>query len=75
MENAGLYLLTSFIWGSTWLAIKYQLGVVAPEVSIVYRFALAAVILGVYVLLRRLPMRFSIREHGFIALYPAAWWR
>jgi len=71
MENAGLYLLTSFIWGSTWLAIKYQLGGVAPEISIVYRFALAAAILGVYVLLRRLPMRFSLREHGFIALQGA----
>ena len=71
MENAGLYLLTSFIWGSTWLAIKYQLGLVAPEISIVYRFALAAAILGVYVLLRRLPMRFSLREHGFIALQGA----
>jgi drug/metabolite transporter (DMT)-like permease len=71
MENAGLYLLTSFIWGSTWLAIKYQLGVVAPEVSIVYRFALAAAILGAYVMLRRLPMRFSLREHGFIALQGA----
>src|SRR4030067_160861 len=71
MENAGLYLLTSFIWGSTWLAIKYQLGVVAPEVSIVYRFALAAAILGVYVLLRRLPMRFSLREHVCIALQGA----
>lgn len=71
MENAGLYLLASFIWGSTWLAIKYQLGVVPPELSIVYRFALAAAILGAYVWLRRLPMRFSLREHGFIALQGA----
>src|SRR3990172_1145113 len=55
MENAGLYLLTSFIWGSTWLAIKYQLGVVAPEISIVYRFALAAAILGVYLSEQTLP--------------------
>jgi drug/metabolite transporter (DMT)-like permease len=71
VENAGLYLLTSFIWGSTWLAIKYQLGVVAPELSIVYRFALAAAMLGGYVWLRRLPMRFSRRQHGFIALQGA----
>jgi drug/metabolite transporter (DMT)-like permease len=71
LENAGLYLLASFIWGSTWLAIKYQLGVVPPELSIVYRFALAAAILGAYVWLRRLPMRFSLREHGFIALQGA----
>lgn len=71
MENIGLYLLTSFIWGSTWLAIKYQLGVVAPEISIVYRFALAAVMLMAYVGMRRLPMSFSRREHGFIALQGA----
>lgn len=71
MENVGLYVLTSLIWGSTWLAIKFQLGVVAPELSIVYRFALAAAMLGVYARLRRLPMRFSLREHGFIALQGA----
>jgi drug/metabolite transporter (DMT)-like permease len=71
LENAGLYLLTSLIWGSTWLAIKYQLGMVAPELSIVYRFSLAAALLGAYVWLRRLPMKFTLREHGFIALQGA----
>ena len=45
MQNATLYLLTSLIWGSTWLAIKYQLGSVDPEISVAYRFALAAAIL------------------------------
>ncbi|HMK07421.1 MAG TPA: EamA family transporter [Anaerolineales bacterium] len=68
MENAFFYALTSLIWGSTWLAITFQLGVVAPEASIVYRFALAAIVLMVYVALRRLPMRFSARQHGQIAL-------
>ncbi len=68
MQNALLYILTSFIWGSTWLAIKLQLGVVAPEMSIAYRFLLAALVLGIYVLIRRLPMRFDLRQHLFIAL-------
>ena len=36
-NNKLLYAITVLIWGSTWLAIKFQLGVVAPEVSIVYR--------------------------------------
>ena len=40
-HSASLYLTTVLIWGSTWLAIKFQLGVVAPEVSLVYRFAIA----------------------------------
>lgn len=68
MQNLALYLLTSLIWGSTWLAIKFQLGTVDPEFSIVYRFALAAVLLLGFSALRKLPMRFSLRQHLFIAL-------
>ncbi|MGB5843193.1 MAG: EamA family transporter [Anaerolineales bacterium] len=68
MHNASLYLITVFIWGSTWLAIKYQLGVVSPELSVAYRFGLAAVILIVFSLVRRLPLRFNIKSHGFFAL-------
>jgi drug/metabolite transporter (DMT)-like permease len=68
MRNVLLYTLTSLIWGSTWLAIKFQLGTVDPEMSIVYRFALAAALLIGYSLIRRLPMRFSSRQHLFIAL-------
>ena len=68
MYNAFLYLVTVFIWGSTWLAIKFQLGVVPPELSIAYRFFLAALILFVFSLLRRLPMRFELKTHGFFAL-------
>ncbi|MGB3702623.1 MAG: EamA family transporter [Anaerolineales bacterium] len=68
MYNASLYLITVFIWGSTWLAIKYQLGVVSPELSVAYRFGLAAVILIVFSLVRRLPLRFNIKSHGFFAL-------
>jgi drug/metabolite transporter (DMT)-like permease len=56
------------IWGSTWLAIKYQLGTVSPELSIAYRFALAAILLFIFSAARRLPMRFSRRQHIYIAL-------
>jgi len=68
MQSAAFYILTSLIWGSTWLVITFQLGVVAAEASIVYRFALAALLLMVYALARRLPMRFTPRQHAFIAL-------
>ena len=44
MHSASLYLAAVLIWGSTWFAIKFQLGVVAPEVSLLYRFALASAI-------------------------------
>ena len=45
MGNSLLYVLVVLIWGSTWIAIKYQVGPVAPEYSVAYRFLLAAVIM------------------------------
>jgi len=68
VPNALLYLITVLIWGSTWLAIKFQLGIVPPALSIVYRFTIAAGILWLYTTFRRLPMRFSRRQHAFMAL-------
>lgn len=68
MLNISFYTFTILIWGSTWLAIKYQLGSVAPAWSITYRFAMAALMLLIWCLITRRPMRFSIQEHLFIAL-------
>lgn len=63
MNTFALYAGTVLIWGSTWLAIKYQLGLVAPEVSITYRFALAAMILLVWCVVTSRRMRFSLKDH------------
>ena len=58
-----LYLTTVLIWGSTFFAIKFQLGEVPSEVSVAYRFALAALILLAWCRWKRLPMRFAPRQH------------
>jgi drug/metabolite transporter (DMT)-like permease len=63
MNTTTLYLSTVLIWGSTFFAIKFQLGEVPTEVSVAYRFALAALILLVWCRLMNLPMRFSFRQH------------
>ena len=58
--NAALYVLTVAIWGTTWIALKLQLGVVPIPWSIAYRFALAALVLFAWLALRgrlRLPQR------------------
>ena len=68
MANLLFYTVTILIWGSTWLGIKFQLGNVDPALSVAYRFALAAVILFVWCLFRRLPMRFSKGDHLYIAM-------
>jgi drug/metabolite transporter (DMT)-like permease len=67
-HSASLYLASVLIWGSTWFAIKFQLGVVAAEVSLVYRFALAAAILLVFCLLTRRSLKYTLEQHAFIAL-------
>jgi drug/metabolite transporter (DMT)-like permease len=63
-NNFYLYLITVLIWGSTWIFINFQLGVVAPEVSIVYRHAIASLILFGWAFLRGVKLRFGIRAHG-----------
>ncbi|MBL4911324.1 MAG: EamA family transporter [Alteromonadaceae bacterium] len=69
MNNNILYGLTVLIWGTTWIAINYQLGNVAPEVSVVYRFALASLILFSWAKFKKLPLNFSLRYHlNFIGL-------
>jgi len=85
--NLFLYLLTVLVWGSTWIAIKLQLGVVAIPVSIFYRFALAALLmLAGLAALRRLQ-RLDRRGHllclgqgvclfclNFLCFYSATQW-
>ena len=67
-HSVTLYLSAVLIWGSTWFAIKFQLGVVAAEVSLVYRFGMAAIILLLFCVFSGRRLKYSARQHGFIAL-------
>src|SRR5437868_5712242 len=67
MNSLGLFLAASLIWGSTWIAITYQLGDVPPEASVAYRFALAALLLLVWCAVRGVRLAYSWREHFFMA--------
>lgn len=69
MRTSGLtlYLLAVLIWGSTWLVIKQQLGVVDPAASVIYRFALASILLFLYSFWRGLPLRFNRQQHFLFA--------
>jgi drug/metabolite transporter (DMT)-like permease len=69
MTNLQLFIACVAIWGSTWLAIKFQLGSVAPEASVFYRFLLASVLIFAYCAARRLPLAYRAREHAWIALF------
>ncbi|OCQ19171.1 hypothetical protein A7985_20750 [Pseudoalteromonas luteoviolacea] len=69
MKNWLLYIITVLIWGSTWLAIEFQLGQVNEVVSLFYRFAISALCMWGFVLWRKLPMlQFTLVDHGFFIL-------
>ncbi len=68
MSNLVLYIITVLVWGSTWFAIEFQLGVVAPEVSIVYRYIGASILLFAWSRYRGLSLSFGLRQHGWFLL-------
>jgi drug/metabolite transporter (DMT)-like permease len=67
-DNFVLFATPALIWGSTWFVITFQLGEVDPLISVVYRYLLAGVLMIVYCLIRKVDLKFSIREHMFMAI-------
>jgi drug/metabolite transporter (DMT)-like permease len=66
-----LYAGVVLIWGSTWAAIPFQLGVVAEEVSIAYRFGIAAIILYAYAAATGRRLKLPNNAYPFIFLQGA----
>ena len=62
--NSLLYISTVLIWGSTWLAIAWQVG----EVSVFYRFLIAALVLLAGLTLLRRRQALHTRDHLFCLL-------
>ncbi|SMD32583.1 EamA-like transporter family protein [Reichenbachiella faecimaris] len=67
-KNLWLFIIPALIWGSTWFTIKFQLGIVDPLVSVVYRYLLAGTLMLSFCFLTKKKMSFSFRDHGFMAL-------
>lgn len=63
-----LFTITVLFWGTTWIAIKFQLTDVSPEVSLVYRFGAAALIFFVWAALKRQKLRLPLRDHKYLAM-------
>lgn len=68
MQVIILYATVVLIWGSTWSAIPYQLGDVATELSVAYRFGIAAILLYVYALLTRRKLALPTSAYPFVFL-------
>ncbi len=59
------FILLTFIWGSTWIVIKDQLGVVPPSWSVCYRFLLAGVVMLAYAKLTKVDLNIGRGGHLF----------
>lgn len=58
-----LYAIVVLVWGSTWFAIKLQLGPVAEELSVAYRFGLASLCLFAYARARGQTLGIDRRDY------------
>ncbi len=67
LEYGFLYLLCILIWGSTWYAVKLQMGVVRPEISVAFRFLSASIVLFAYCFLKKNQLNFSFKNHLLFA--------
>lgn len=63
-----LYSMVVFGWSTSWLPLKWQLGVVAPEVSLLWRFMIAATVMFVISIYLRQSLMFHWRTHLRLAL-------
>jgi drug/metabolite transporter (DMT)-like permease len=61
------FAIVTLIWGSTWLVIKDQLGVVPPSWSVTYRFLIAGLAMLAYAAFRRDALRLDARGWAFAA--------
>ena len=57
------YALVIFGWSTSWLPLKWQVGLVAPEVSLVWRFLIAATLCFMLARMQGHPLRFPLRYH------------
>ena len=81
LNNLTLYLLTVLIWGSTWIAVEFQIPAsshdpnadirgagVAAEVSIFYRYVIAAALIFIWCKWQGRSLAFSARTHLLFVL-------
>ena len=63
------YAVMVFGWSTSWIMLKQQLGVVAPEVSLFWRYLASALLMFVLSMLMKQRLRYTARDHlRFLAL-------
>jgi len=63
-----LYAVVVLAWGFAWIGIHFQVGVVAPDVSVMWRFLIAGPVMLAIAAVRGDRLRFGLRDHATFAL-------
>ena len=53
MINLLLYAAVVMIWGSSWIMVSFQVGVVPPELSVAYRIAISSALMFLWAIAGR----------------------
>ena len=65
--DVAIYCGVVFAWSFSWIALHFQVGVVAPEVSVVWRFVLAAPVMFAIAAWRGENLGFAAKDHLWLA--------
>lgn len=63
-----LFAVCVLVWGTTWHAITYQIGVTPPDVGVALRFAIAGAVVLAFCAWRGVPLACPPRAHALLAL-------
>jgi len=66
-SDLALYALVVFVWGTSWIGMRWQVGVVAPEVSVLWRFALAFPLMFAWAAMAGQRLRHPPSAHAYFA--------
>lgn len=65
--DIALYVIVVLVWGSSWLGMRWQVGVVAPEVSVLWRFSIAFPLMFAWAALAGQPLGHAASSHVYFA--------
>jgi drug/metabolite transporter (DMT)-like permease len=63
-----LYATVVLAWGFAWIGIHFQVGAVAPDVSVFWRFLIAGPVMLAVAALHGDRLRYGLRDHAMFAL-------
>ena len=66
-SDLALYTIVVIAWGSSWIALKWQAGVVAPEVSVLWRILLSCPLMFAWAWHARHRLAFPVSQHLLFA--------